>query len=188
MAEVNKKENMKPVIDAHSFGARLAPRKMRLVTNLVKGMQVSDAITQLSFTHKKGSEILIKLIKSAVANAEHNFSLKGEDLFIKQVTCDGGQVMKRYFPRARGSAFVIRRKTSHVHVVLEERPGHGAAVKARLEKKVSKKKVLATSEGLPKSQRATALKSEAKVHETRVKTNEVDKMNTVQQKRRPDSE
>ncbi len=65
--------------------------------------------------------MVMKLINSAVANAENNFSLSADHLFIKNITTDSGTVMKRYFPRARGSAFVIRRKLAHINIELEER-------------------------------------------------------------------
>lgn len=123
MAEKIGQMNKEPkqLVRAHARSLRIAPRKMRLVTNLVKDMRVHDAITQLQFTNKKGAKMLQKLLQSAVANAENNFSLNSEGLFIKTITCDMGQVMKRSFPRARGSAFIIRRKLSHVNVTLEER-------------------------------------------------------------------
>lgn len=116
----------KPLVRAHARSLRIAPRKMRLVTNLVKDMRLSEAMTQLQFTNKKGAKMLQKLLLSAAANAENNFSLNRDGLFIKTITCDMGPMLKRSFPRARGSAFMIRRKMSHVNVVLEER-----AVKAR---------------------------------------------------------
>lgn len=111
----------KPLVRAHARKLRISPRKMRLVTNLVKDMRVNDAVTQLQFVNKKGALMLQKLLQSAVANAEHNFSLNRDNMFIKTITCDMGPVLQRSFPRARGSAFVIRRKMSHVNVVLEER-------------------------------------------------------------------
>ncbi len=111
----------KQLVRAHARSLRLAPRKMRLVTNLVKGMRLNDAMTQLTFTNKKGAKMLQKLLQSAAANAEHNFSMNRDSLFIKELTCDMGPVLQRSFPRARGSAFMIRRKMSHVNVVLEER-------------------------------------------------------------------
>ncbi len=109
------------LVTAHARDLHIAPRKMRLVTNLVKNMNALDALVQLQHTDKKASPMLIKLIQSAVANAKNNFSLDPQHLFIKELTCDMGKVMKRYFPRARGSAFEIRRKMSHVNIVLEER-------------------------------------------------------------------
>ena len=106
-------------------------------------------MTQLRFTNKKGAKILTTLLKSAVANAENNFSMSGDSLFIKTITCDMGQTMKRFFPRARGSAFVIRRKNSHVNVILEERAVK-AAKKSRfaLPSRTAKKdKPVVTQEG-----------------------------------------
>ncbi len=109
------------LVMASANDLHISPRKMRLVTNLVKGMNAMDAIVQLQHAEKKASPILIKLIQSAVANAKNNFSLDTDHLFIKSLTADMGKVMKRYFPRARGSAFVIRRKMCHVNIVLEEK-------------------------------------------------------------------
>jgi large subunit ribosomal protein L22 len=116
------KPETKQLVKAHARSLRIAPRKMRLVTNLVKDMRLADAMTQLQFTNKKGAKMLQKLLQSAAANAENNFSLNRDGLFIKTITCDMGPVLKRSFPRARGSAFMIRRKMSHVNVILEERP------------------------------------------------------------------
>jgi large subunit ribosomal protein L22 len=84
-------------------------------------MHVGDALAQLHHMNKKGAPMVVKLINSAVANAENNFSLSADHLYIKSITTDQSQVMKRYFPRARGSAFVIRRKLCNVNIVLEER-------------------------------------------------------------------
>jgi large subunit ribosomal protein L22 len=122
---------------------------MRLVTNLVKDMRVSEAVTQLQFTNKKAGKMLGNLLRSAMANAENNSSLNPENLFVKSVTCDMGQTIKRYFPRARGSAFVIRRKMAHVNVVLEERSGAVGLKKSRfaLLKRAKKDKPVITQEG-----------------------------------------
>jgi large subunit ribosomal protein L22 len=148
MAVKTEQQNNKTLVRASARSLHISPRKMRLVTNLVKGMRVSDALTQLSFTNKKGALYLSKLLRSAVANAENNFSLSGENLFVKSVTCDMGQTMKRYFPRARGSAFIIRRKLSHVNVVLEERAAT-ATKKSRfsLPKMAKKEEPVKTQEG-----------------------------------------
>ncbi len=117
----DKVEKKNTLVKASARNLRLAPRKMRLVTNLVAGMRVADAMTQLQFTNKKGAKMLQKLLSSAVANAEHNFSMNRDGLYIKSITCDMGPVMQRAFPRARGSAFVIRRKLAHVNLILEDR-------------------------------------------------------------------
>ena len=127
--QASAKVAVKPLVRAHARSLRIAPRKMRLITNLVKNMRLNDAMTQLQFTNKKAAVMLQKLLQSAAANAENNFSLNRDGLFIKEITCDMGPVLKRSFPRARGSAFMIRRKMSHVNVILEER-----AVKAKKKK------------------------------------------------------
>jgi len=190
MATTTAKQNNPTLVRASARALRIAPRKMRLVTNLIKGMRVSDAITQLQFTNKKGAPYLAKLIRSAVANAETNLSLKAENLFVKSVTCDMGQTMRRYFPRARGSAFVIRRKTSHVNVVLEQRPGV-AAKKSRfaLIKRQKQGEPLKTQEGSVGEPRQTAdstiepIVAENKPDQV-VKTKEQVKLNKIQNKRR----
>lgn len=189
MAEAKvAKKNTAKLVTAHARGLHISPRKMRLVTNLVKKMPVEEAIVQLQFTNKKASGMLIKLLKSAVANAEHNFSLKSENLVIKSITCDMGQTQTRYFPRARGSAFVIRRKQSQVNVVLEEKISKSGKVSrfANFRKKsaVAKEKP-ATDAGIPEETTESKLEAEnkGKAQDSR-KTNEQIKMNKVQQKRR----
>ncbi|MEK7645175.1 MAG: 50S ribosomal protein L22 [Patescibacteria group bacterium] len=98
---------------------RQAPRKVRLVANLVKGKKVGDAMTMLDFLVKEASGPMKKLIASAVANAKTNFNLSAENLFIKNVQVNGGTIMKRSMPRARGSAFPIHKHSSHVTLVLD---------------------------------------------------------------------
>ncbi len=126
MAKDNQTQQNTKLVTASVRGLPISPRKMRLVTNLVKGMRATDAMSQLQFLNKKGAPYMARLIRSAIANAENNFSLSADNLYIKSVTCDMGQTMKRYFPRARGSAFIIRRKQSGVNLVLEERGGASA--------------------------------------------------------------
>jgi large subunit ribosomal protein L22 len=192
MAEATIKQNTPKLVTAYARSLRIAPRKMRLLTNLVKNLPVEQAITQLHFANKKAAPMVIKLLKSAVANAEHNFSLKAEDLYIKSITCDMGTVMKRYFPRARGSAFTIRRKMSHVNVTLEERKGKAKKKRAGLSLKATEKstatKTTVTAQqvgstgpaqktGAPQAKEVKPLKTEEQVKE-----------NLVQNKRRPTEE
>ena len=120
------------LVRASARDLHVSPRKIRLVTNLVNGMNAGDAVVELEHANKKAAPMVVKLIKSAMANAKNNFSLNPEHLFIKSITADMGKVLKRYFPRARGSAYVIRRKMSHVNLVLEERKT-GKASKSRLD-------------------------------------------------------
>lgn len=121
MADKSIQPNTAQTVVAHARSLRIAPRKLRLVANLVKQMRAEDALVQLQFVNKRGTEIVIKLIKSAIANAEHNFSLDPAGLYIQSITCDAGQVMRRYMPRARGSASPLNRRMSHLHVVLESK-------------------------------------------------------------------
>ncbi|GAC1412162.1 MAG: hypothetical protein NVSMB66_0480 [Candidatus Doudnabacteria bacterium] len=102
---------------------RLSPRKVRLVTNLVKNMWAIDAIVQLQFVNKKPAIYVSDVIKSAIANGANNFNLRKESLYIKSITCDSGPKLKRYMPRAQGKASEIRRPLSHINVLLEERSG-----------------------------------------------------------------
>lgn len=182
MAEVKKQVNIPKAVEASARGLHLAPRKMRLVTNLVKNMRASDAITQLQFTNKKGAPMIAKLIKSALANAENNFSLNAEDMFVKSITCDMGQTMKRYFPRARGSAFTIRRKMSHVTLVLEERKISGKK-KSRfaIVRKAKSEETSATKE--PENEIQPSVKNISSKPDV-PKASELRKSNQIQQKRR----
>jgi large subunit ribosomal protein L22 len=164
---------------------------MRLVTNLVKNMRVSDAITQLQFTNKKGADMLVKLLRSAVANAEHNYSLSADKLYVKSVTCDMGQTLQRYFPRARGSAFVIRRKMCHVNVVLEEREGKKGGKASRFalpkrEKKTTAVKTQEGSTGIPAESVTKLAKSKSK--KTAPTEHAENKSETVKAKSGPDEQ
>jgi len=109
-------------VKAFARNLRIAPRKVRLVIGLVRGMDVDKAVAQLKFFRKASALPVLKLINSAVANAEHNFKLDRDTLFIKKITADGGPVMKRWRARAFGRAAPIRKRTTHLTVVLEVRP------------------------------------------------------------------
>lgn len=100
---------------------RMAPRKVRLVADLVRGKQVGEALNTLRFTPKAASQPVKKLIESAVANAENNYGLDIDALWVQEIRVDEGPTLKRFRPRAQGRAFRINKKTSHVSVVLAER-------------------------------------------------------------------
>lgn len=101
---------------------RTAPQKARLVARLIHGKNVNDAMNILQFTRKKAARILQKLLKSALANAEENHKvLDVDDLFVKRVSVDQGVVSKRTMPRARGTANIIRKRTSNIILVLDEK-------------------------------------------------------------------
>ena len=181
MSEAKAKQNNQLVV-ASARHLRIAPRKMQLVTNLVKGMPALVAIQQLQHTNKKASLMLIKLIKSAIANAQNNFSMEPGQLYIKSLTTDMGKVMKRYMPRARGSAFTIKRKMCHVNIVLENRSG-AKAIKSKFQlfKKSQEKTVPSVEpEAITTSK---PVKSEGRRSQVG-KTEEQVKQSKVQQKRR----
>ncbi|MCA9352934.1 50S ribosomal protein L22 [Patescibacteria group bacterium] len=98
---------------------RQSPRKVRLVADLIRGKNVHDALTELKFLPKRASEVMTKLIASAVANAENNFKVQQDDLVVKDVSVDQGITLKRYRPRARGVAKRINKRTSNINVSLE---------------------------------------------------------------------
>lgn len=99
---------------------RISPRKTRLVTDMVKKKSVEEARDQLRLFSKKAARPILKLINSAVANAEHNFKLNPEKLVIKNLIVNQGQVMKRYKPRAQGRVSPVKHRTSIVEVTLVE--------------------------------------------------------------------
>lgn len=97
---------------------RMAPRKVRSVGDLVKGLSVNDAEAQLLIQTRRPAKALLKLLRSAVANAKSNQKLDAEKLFVQNVRVDGGPMLKRILPRARGSASPIQKKMSHVTITL----------------------------------------------------------------------
>ncbi len=107
-------------VDAKLNHLRIAPRKVRLVADLVRGRKVSEAKSRLDFTAKKATRPIAKLLDSAIANAEHNFDLNKDNLYISEIKVDEGPTLKRWRPRARGATNQIQKKTSHVTLVLEE--------------------------------------------------------------------
>ena len=99
---------------------RISPRKIRLIMDQVRGKRVDEALNMLSFAPQKGALILKKLINSAVANAEQNSGVDVDALFVKRVYADEGPTLKRFRPRAQGRATRIRKRSSHLTVVLDE--------------------------------------------------------------------
>lgn len=98
---------------------RISPRKIRLIMDQVRGRKIEEALSILSFAPQKGAPILKKLINSAVANAEQNSDVEVDSLHIKRVYADEGPTLKRWRPRALGRASRIRKRSSHLTVILE---------------------------------------------------------------------
>ena len=101
--------------------ARISPRKVKIVLDLIKNKSVAEAIGILNNTPKAASEYLIKLLNSAIANATNNHNMDVEKLYVAEAFVNGGPILKRIMPRAQGRAFRIRKRTSHITLVLKER-------------------------------------------------------------------
>ena len=108
-------------VKAQLNGLRIAPRKVRAITNLLKGKDVVYALNQMEFFMKRPVLPLMKLLNSAIANAENNFSMVKSNLYIKEFLVDEGIKLKRFRPKAQGRAGEIQKKTSKVRLVLDER-------------------------------------------------------------------
>ncbi|WP_040534452.1 50S ribosomal protein L22 [Schleiferilactobacillus shenzhenensis] len=100
---------------------RIAPRKARLVIDLIRGRSVAEALAILQFTPRAGSPIITKVLKSAVANAEHNYDLEAQNLYVSDAFVNEGPTLKRFRPRAKGSASAINKRTSHITVTVSEK-------------------------------------------------------------------
>ncbi|NLZ96545.1 MAG: 50S ribosomal protein L22 [Candidatus Magasanikbacteria bacterium] len=113
---------------------RTSPRKVRLLIDLIRGLKVEEAIAQLENSQKDASRPVLKLLKSAVANAVHNDGLDENTLIVKTTFVDKGPMLKRWMPRAMGRASAIHKHTSHVTLILEGEVKEG-------KKKIKKEKV-----------------------------------------------
>ncbi|PIU54606.1 MAG: 50S ribosomal protein L22 [Deltaproteobacteria bacterium CG07_land_8_20_14_0_80_38_7] len=100
---------------------RMTPRKMRVVANQIRGKEIQKAIDYLQFCKRRAAGPILKLVKSAVANATHKGDVDIDNLYIKKLTVDDGPTMRRWLPRARGIATKILKRTSHVTVELGEK-------------------------------------------------------------------
>ncbi|GGM34899.1 50S ribosomal protein L22 [Paraliobacillus quinghaiensis] len=100
---------------------RIAPRKVRLVIDLIRGKQVGEAISILKHTQRGASPVVEKVLNSAIANAEHNYEMNVDDLYVSEAFVDEGVTLKRFRPRAMGRASQINKRTSHITVVVSEK-------------------------------------------------------------------
>jgi large subunit ribosomal protein L22 len=113
-----KEAPQRPVVNARARFVRVAPRKARMVANQVRGLPIDDARALLRFSSRGAARDIVKLIDSAVANAEANHDLVADDLLIKDIHVDDGPTLRRYRPRALGRATRINKRTSHIAVAL----------------------------------------------------------------------
>lgn len=116
-------EQEKKVMEARAIAryVRIAPRKVRLVVDQIRGKNIAEARTILAFSERSAAETVAKVLNSAVANAEHNYGMRADNLVVKATYVDEGPTLKRIRPRAQGRAFHVLKRTSHVTVVLKEK-------------------------------------------------------------------
>ena len=100
---------------------RIAPRKVRIVADLIRGKSVADALAILKFTPKRGAVLLNKVLNSAIATADNNFDMDSDKLVVSKCFVDQGPTLKRIHPRSRGQAFSILKHTSHITVIVSEK-------------------------------------------------------------------
>jgi large subunit ribosomal protein L22 len=131
---------------------RTAPRKVRLIADLIRGKKAEDARNILSFTINKSAGTFLKLLNQAITSAKNNFQGDINNLYISKVIVDGGPILKRFRPRARGSAYRIEKKTSHITLVLreiKEREGRTENIsKKEIKQEQKQEEVLAEDKGV----------------------------------------
>ncbi|PIR89336.1 MAG: 50S ribosomal protein L22 [Candidatus Harrisonbacteria bacterium CG10_big_fil_rev_8_21_14_0_10_40_38] len=147
----------------------IAPRKVRLIANTLKGLNVNEAEAQLMLRPQRSSDPLLKLVRSAVANAKNNQKMGAEGLIISKITVDEGPIMKRMLPRAQGRATPIHKKMSHITLVLEEKSGSEPRFNIIPPQKKGKKDA-------PKAKKPKAVKThEEAVQDSKPKAQKTDK-------------
>lgn len=154
---------------------RMSPRKTRLVADLIRGLNIEKALDQLQFMNKLAVKPMLKLINSAIANAENNFELDKTNLFIKELRVSEGPTLKRWKPRARGRATPIRKRTSHIDIVLGELVDSGKtkAKKQKIEAPVKLGAKAKEDEGVKTGKKDQEIKDKKK--KTEVEEKEQDK-------------
>ena len=120
-----KQENLQVVEEKKAVAtlkyARISSRKVKIVADLIRGKNAEDALAIVKFTPKASSEIIEKLLKSAMANAENNHGMNVSNLYVAEIYANQGPTLRRIRPAAKGSAVRIRKRTSHITIVLKER-------------------------------------------------------------------
>ena len=142
---------------------KISPKKVRLVINEIRSLKVEEALDKLKLINKRAVPLIAKLLNSAIANAEHNFKLKKEDLYIKQIVANQGPTLHRWKPAAFGRATPIRKRTTHLEVVL------GVKQEKPLSTKEVKKPASTPKRGEQKSEKKEETKKVVKLKKAEVK-------------------
>ena len=132
--KLNQERDRRPQATAKYL--RISPTKVRIVLDLIRGQSYFDALGILKSTPKGASELIIKVLESAGANAENNLNMSKEDLYVAKCFANEGQTLKRYWYRSHGSADMLRKRTSHITIILDEKKEQELVTKP--EKKVEK--------------------------------------------------
>jgi large subunit ribosomal protein L22 len=142
---------------------RFSSKKLRLVANLIRGAQVDVALNQLKFLNKKGAEPVAKLLKSGIASAENDFELSKDNLFVKEIRIDEAGMLKRWTPKAHGSATPIRRRMSHINITVGELKDSGvkAARKKEVEAPISLEEMVKEGDKTVKKETGKDIKKES---------------------------
>ena len=114
-------EEVMPKAEATLKYARISSRKVKIVADLIRGKKIDEALAIVKYVPKASSEIIEKLLKSAIANAENNNGMKVDDLYVEECYANKGPTMKRIHPRAQGRAYRIEKRMSHITIVLDEK-------------------------------------------------------------------
>ena len=135
---------------------RMSSKKLRLVAGLIRGAQTDVALDQLRFANKKAAEPIAKLLKSAIASAVNDYELDKHNLFVKEIRIDEGGMLKRWTPKAHGSATPIRRRLSHINITVGELKDSGitAAKKKDIEAPISLEEMVKEGEQAAKKGKA----------------------------------
>jgi len=151
----------------------IAPRKARLVVDLIKGMDAKEAKTQLRFMPQRVAGYLVKLIDSAVSNAESNFKIDKEGLFIKQIRVDEGTPFKRWRPVSRGRAFPVLKRTCSIDLVLDVKEGFKPKEIKEVKKEIEQKETKEESKTVPDKIKTKPIKDPKKVSKLRGLTKKI---------------
>jgi large subunit ribosomal protein L22 len=163
-------------VSAKLNNLRMPNRKVKLVADLIIGMNVAEALNQLNVTARKTSPFLIKLLESAIANGENNFGIDKDNMFVSDVIVKEGVTLKRWMPKAYGRATPIRKRASHIEIVIDERvEGKNRKTKDQLEKekkaradakKKMEKEAIANNKEAEETEKTSGITKEAKVKES----------------------
>jgi large subunit ribosomal protein L22 len=174
-----------PEVKAFARYIHVSPQKLRLVADVIRKARVDVALEQLKFSSKNAAMPIMKLLNSAIANAVHNHQMKKEDLVIKGITVDGGPVYKRMEPRAQGRGFIVRKRTSHINIVLEARERQKSKKASRAIFTAKAKPAVSESADKPAQETQEGKADNARAKQMRApKTQDKIKQNKVDGKRR----